>query len=385
LPLKILHIITGLNVGGAEMNLLKLLTALHSEAFTQEVISLSGPGVLLPDIQSLGVQVYPFKTTSKLPNPAALVRLSQLIRRSRPDIVQTWMYHADFMGGLAARLAGKKAVVWGIRSTDTTNLKRSTRAIVRLNAWLSHSIPQKIVCVAQAARTAHENMGFAPQKLVVIPNGFDLQQFKPNAQQYARFREQHHLPASTMLVGIVARYHPVKDYRSFILAAQMIRKQHSDVRFVMVGEGIDTENSELSNWIERAQLQDHVHLLGPRSDIPSVLPAFDLLVSSSRQEGFPQVVGEAMSCGVPCVVTDVGDSALLVGSVGRVVPPGQPDRLAAACLEILSLSPVERNRLAQAAREKIETQYNIREVAQQYASLYLSLTGKKDAYQTIPN
>jgi glycosyltransferase involved in cell wall biosynthesis len=381
LPLKVLHIITGLNIGGAEMNLLKLLSALDSNAFSQEVISLSGPGVLLPRIEALGVPVHPFQTTAKFPNPAALLRLSRLIRHSSPHIVQTWMYHADLLGGLAARLAGKK-VVWGIRTTDVTRIKRSTRSVVRLNRWLSHTVPEKIVCVAQASRSAHEKMGFDGSKMVVIPNGFNLAQFRPDPRQYERFRAEHSIPASTPLVGMVARYHPVKDFHSFILAAAQIRVHQPTVRFVLVGEGVDSSNTELRSWIERQRLPDNVLLLGPRTDVPDLLPAFDLLVSASLREGFPQVVGEAMSCGVPCVVTGVGDSALLVGDTGRVVPPAQPEGLAAACLDILTLPPAERHRLSLAARGRIEAQYNIHEIAQQYASLYQSLTGQLDGSPT---
>jgi glycosyltransferase involved in cell wall biosynthesis len=375
--MKILHIITDLNVGGAEANLIKLLATIDRQSFDHEVITLRGSGVLQPKIEALGIPVYALGMSPKFPNPLTLFRLSHDIRRSNPDIVLTWMFHANLVGGIAARLAGSNMIIWGIRNVDSAGLKTATRLIIRLNALLSHFIPNWIVCVAETVRTTFVDMGYAAHKMKVIPNGFDLSLYKPDPEKYAAFRMQFSLPASTLLVGIVARYHPVKDFHTFIKTASQIRAKKEDVHFVMIGNGVDSSNAELQNWIAEEGLQDRVNLLGQRSDVPALLPALDLLISSSIGEGFSQVLGEAMACGVPCAVTNVGDSACIVGDTGRVVEPGQPEALAAACLEILTIPAEERQAVGRAARARVEAEYNLTSISQKYMQFFKDVVNNR--------
>jgi glycosyltransferase involved in cell wall biosynthesis len=376
--LRILHIITDLNVGGAEMNLIKLLSNMDRQIFQHEVITLGGAGVLQPKVEALGIPVYTLGMSPNFPNPITLLRLSIHIRRSKPDIVQTWMFHANLVGGIAARLAGSKMIVWGIRNVDSAGLKKATRLIIRLNALLSHFIPDWIICVAETVRTTFAAMGYAEHKMKVIPNGFDLSVYKPDPEIYKTLRTQLDLPASTLLVGIVARYHPVKDFHTFIRAASHIRSKKDDVHFVMIGNRVDSDNLELQNWIAEECLQDRVHLLGQRYDVPELLPALDLLVSSSIGEGFSQVLGEAMACGVPCAVTNVGDSARIVGDTGRVVEPGQSQALAAACLEILTMPVQERQAVGRAARARVEAEYNLTCVSQKYVQFFRDVLNNRN-------
>jgi glycosyltransferase involved in cell wall biosynthesis len=274
---------------------------------------------------------------------------------------------------VAALFSGFPPVIWGLHHTvgDQEELKFSTRQIIRLNRWLSHLLPKRIVCCAEATRRSHADIGFCESKMVVITNGYDLDIFRPDPTARSMFRKDHNLSADAQLVGLFARYHPMKDHSTFIQAAKIIQQQMPNVFFVMVGSEIDNSNRPLNSEIDRAGIRSSTILLGLRKDISALLAALDLYVSSSsRGEAFPMIIGEAMACGVPCVATDVGDSARIISSIGRIVPPGQPETLAAAAMEILTFPSEERGSLGCAARARVEAEYNLSIIAQKYMRLY---------------
>jgi glycosyltransferase involved in cell wall biosynthesis len=372
---RILFVITGLQTGGAEIMLRSLLEHLDRACFLGEVVSLREPGAVGRQMQGMGVTVHSLDMSPQRPSPAALLKLAGILRQFRPHVVQTWMYHADLFGSLAALFAGRPPLVWGIHHAgeDLQTLKPATRRIIQLNARLSRRMPERIVCCSMATLETHAQMGYARSKMVFIPNGFDLQRFTPDAQAAARVRQELGVAAETPLVGICARFHPVKDHQNFLAAAQIIAAQMPQARFVLCGEGITPENPALQAWLAEYALHGRCTLLGRRADMPALLPALDLYVSASRSEAFPVIIGEAMACGVPCVVTRVGDSARIVGETGRAVPAQSPGALAAACLEMLALPPAERQALGRAARARIEAEYNITAVARQYAELYTAV------------
>jgi glycosyltransferase involved in cell wall biosynthesis len=206
--------------------------------------------------------------------------------------------------------------------------------------------------------------------MVVIPNGFELERFHPDAAARARVRQELELGDDTPVVGLVARVHPDKDHPNFVTAAGMVAERSADAVFVLAGQGAERSNADLGRAIRDAGLDGRVRLLGRRADVPSVLAALDVLASSSRSEGFPQVVGEAMLCGVPCAVTDCGDSREIVGRTGRVVPTRDPAALANALLELLASTPAERAALGAEARERIRARYDIASVSRRYVELY---------------
>jgi glycosyltransferase involved in cell wall biosynthesis len=295
------------------------------------------------------------------------------VRRHKPDVVQTWMYHANLMAGLAAKAAGRPPVIWGIRQSDLDPRvsKRSTIAVARLGARLSRALPDKIVCCAENARLVHEAMGYAPERMVVIPNGFDLDRFKPDDGAKALLRRELGLPDSALLVGLAARCDPQKDHRGFLAAAALLRRGNPDARFMLCGDGIDAGNTALAGWIAEHGLGAVTHLLGPRADMPRIMAGCDAMVSASAfGEGFPNVLGEAMAAGTPCVATDVGDSRLIVGDTGAIVPPRDPAALAAALQAILSLSGAERRAQGARARARIAEHYSLDAVTARYAALY---------------
>lgn len=374
-PVRTLHVITGLGAGGAEHSLLNLLERLDRQAFPSRVIALGPDGPSGERLRALGVPVQALGLNPRLPNPLAALRLAAQMRRFRPHVVQTWMYHANLLGGLAAKLAGSPPVVWGIHHAlgDPAALKRATRAVVAAGGWLSAWAPARILCVAESSRRAHAALGYDESKLLVIPNGFDVQRFRPDPLSRARIRRALALDEELPLVGLCARYHPVKDHRTFLRAAEIIARSLPQARFALCGAGVSAENDELQGLVRAGGLEERCLLLGPRADMPALLAGLDLLVSSSRSEAFSNVIGEAMACGVPCVVTDTGDSALIVGESGRVVGPGDAPALARACLEVLCLPPAERAALGRAARERVEREYPLERVVRQYAELYRRL------------
>jgi len=373
---KLLHIISGLGQGGAETMLYKLLTEMRSEGFETQVISLLDRGVVGPRIEALGIPVISLGMRRGVPDPRALFRLARLLRGLAPDLVQTWMYHADLIGGLAARLAGVPHLVWNIRHSDLDRhrVKRSTRYTAKAGALLSGWLPEQIICCSHRAAQVHVELGYRSERIGVIPNGFDLQQFRPNPPLGREIRAELGLDERHLLFGLVARFNPQKDHHGFIQAARQTVDAFPEARFLLCGPGVEWDNPELTAWIQAADLVRQIHLLGPREDMSAINNALDVALSASASgEGFPNVLGEAMACAVPCVVTDVGDSADIVGETGLVVTPRNPGTLADAMLQMARLDPEARLARGRAARQRIETQYSIERIAAQYTALYRTL------------
>jgi glycosyltransferase involved in cell wall biosynthesis len=285
------------------------------------------------------------------------------------------MYHADLIGGIAARLAGGIPVAWGLRQSDLSREgnKRLTILIAKMCARLSRWLPDSIICCSEASRKAHTALGYAAEKMVVIPNGYDLGMFRPDSAAREAIRKELQLSNETPVVGLVARFDPQKDHCNFVRAASLLHQDMPDVQFVLCGHGVDWENTQLTTWIEEAGIRSRFHLLGSRNDIPKLTAAFDIACLASFSEGFPNVVSEAMSCGVPCVVTDVGDAALIVGQTGIVVPPKNPDALATALRKMVDLGPEGRSHLGMAARQRIIEQFNLPQIVARYETLFQEL------------
>jgi len=371
--MRIVFIITGLSTGGAEIMLFKVLERLDRQRFTPHVISLTTLGELAPRIAALGIPVDAVGMKPGLPSPSGFFRLVRILKRLNPDVVHTWMYHADLLGGLAARLAGVPLVGWCIRNSnlDKNKTKLSTRAIVRLCAPLSKWVPSKILSCSENARQVHVAHGYAAEKMVVVPNGFDLSRFKPDSHARRVVRTELGLDVDTPLVGLIGRFDPQKNHDGFFVAAGLLHRQLPQVHFVLAGKGVDKNNQALKQAIDKAGVFSNTHLLGLRSDMPDLMAALDVLASSSSYgEAFPNVLGESMACGVPCAVTDVGDSAYIVGDTGRVVAPGDMTSLASAIEELLALSPSEKVVLGEHARARVAAHFEIGKVVQQYENFF---------------
>jgi glycosyltransferase involved in cell wall biosynthesis len=376
--MKIVHIITGLSTGGAEMMLYKLLSRINDDEFESEVISLTDDGPIADKIRMLGVPVHALRMKWGKPHPVALIKLSLLLRQRKPDLVQTWMYHSDLIGGLAAKFAGGIKTFWNIRqgNINLDSNKRSAIWIAKTCAKVSSWLPDKIICCSHAALEFHSTLGYSEEKMLVIPNGFDLDAFQPDHDARKSVCKELGLDEKTYLVGLVARFHPQKDHHNFIRAAELIRKNISSAHFVLCGDAINNENDRLIQWIKQAGLGKCFHLLGIRTDVPHLVAAMDVAISSSLGgEGFPNVVGEAMACAVPCVVTDVGDSALIVGDAGRVVAAKDPEALAAAIIELLQAPPEFREKLGKQARLRVKKNYSLDNIVKEYEAVYRGANG----------
>jgi glycosyltransferase involved in cell wall biosynthesis len=285
------------------------------------------------------------------------------------------MYHADLLGGLAARLAGVPAIGWAIRNSglDWGKTKLSTRVVTGACARLSRWVPDRILTCSEVARQVHVGYGYAADKMVVVPNGFNLARFQPDAPARVAVRAELGVGNDTPLVGLIGRFDPHKNHAGFFEAAGCLHRRFPTVHFVLAGQGIDEENPELLRLMETAGVHQVTRLLGLRSDIPRLMAALDVLASSSSAEAFPNVLGEAMACGVPCAVTDAGDSAYIVGDTGRVVRFGDMQGLAEAMEELLTLPPAERTALGECARTRVAEHFEMGQVVKRYEAFYEEL------------
>ena len=309
---------------------------------------------------------------------SGLMQLYRKLRTIRPDVVQTWMYHADLLGGVIARLAGVKVVSWGIRSSNLEPGKssRSTIIIARLCAWLSGYVPRVIVsCSAQAA-DIHQSLGYAKKKFVVIPNGYNLDQLNPDPKGREALRQEWGVDTDTPLLGMVARFDPQKDHLNLINALHLLTDAGQNFACVLIGTGVDEENQSLKALLAQHRLQERVKLLGRRVDIPKVMNALDLhVLSSSFGEAFPNVVAEAMACGTPCVATDVGDAALIVGDTGWIVPASDPQSLGNAISGAISEMKDKDKWSSRKAicREHVVDNFSIEKMVDNFSSAWLEM------------
>lgn len=371
--MKILHVITGLDTGGAEMMLMKVVERLDRARFSSRVVSLSHEMGLADRVREAGVDVTTLNVVPKLAaGPRTIRRVSALIRETRPDVIQTWMYHADLVGGIAGRIAGVP-VIWNIQSStlDPVLTRCRTRVIARVSAVMSKVLPSAIISCSNAGLEVHSRMGYARDLFEIIPNGTDLSVFRPDPEGRAAMRRQLGVSAETRLVGMIARLHSQKDHPNFFAAAGLLARTHSNARFVLVGLGLEPHNPEVLNMARNAGVEERTTLLGLRSDMASLLPALDIhTLSSAYGEGFPNVIGEAMAAGVPCVVTRVGDSAEIVGDTGFAVPPRDPQALANAWRQMLDLDGDEFEKLRVRARQRVADHFSLEASISQYEALY---------------
>jgi glycosyltransferase involved in cell wall biosynthesis len=368
---KVFHVIVGLELGGAELMLQRLVEAGCSRSHQTVVVSLTSVGRIGADLRSRHITVHSLDMKSFVQAPMALLQLIRLIRRYRPLLVQTWMYHADLLGGLAARLAGCKNIIWGVRTTEVSlGGSQATAGLRWLCARWSGWLPHTIVCAANASRVAHEAIGYRTDRLLVIPNGFNLQRLQAAPGAREDLRIQHGLSEDTIVIGFLGRFNAVKDVHNFVNAAGRVARQYSNARFLMVGPGMDASNRTLAGWLESTGFADYFVLLGSRLDVEVCLAAMDVFALSSLAEGFPNVVGEAMAMRLPCVVTDVGDAAFLLGDCGVVVRAGDSVALAQGMADLLELSAEQRQALGEAARTRIESEFSMDQCIQRFEALY---------------
>lgn len=373
--IKVLHVINDLSVGGAEMMLYKLLSEMDAGRFESAVISLKSNGALRERIEELDVAAYTTEIGGAVPTPAALWRLVRLIRRVRPDVIQGWMPH----GNLAAVLAGVFAparvpVLWNIRRSlnSLDDVKPITVKAIKLGARLSHK-PAGIIYNSRRGAAQYAAFGYSNEKSVVIYNGFNTELFVPSEEARLSVRRELGLAHDSILIGLVSRYHPTKNHPNFLRAAALLLRQHPDANFILSGGGINQDNKPLQSLIRELGLSERTHLLGVRRDIERVIAALDIAALASNAEGFPNVIGEAMACAVPCVATKVSDLPWIIKGAGLIVPKNNHAALAGAFARILELGVEGRRTLGLAGRDRVMKHFRLSAVAAQYGAYYESV------------
>lgn len=375
----ILHIITGLSDGGAEAVLYRLCA--HDFRDRHHVISLTGAGKYGPLLQTRGVPVTCLNMPRGRVTASGLWRLYRLARELKPDVVQTWMYHADLLGGLTAWLAGSRNIVWGIHHTTLVpgKSRRSTIAVVRICASISRLVPKRIICCAEEAIKVHTALGYDANRMVFVPNGYDLTAFRPDSPSGASVRSELGL-GSGPVIGFVARYDPLKDHDNLLQALHLLKATGLRPVCLLAGTGMEHGNAALAERVAHYGLLDQIRLLGRRGDVPHVMNALDVHVMSSVSEAFPNVLAEAMACGTPCISTNVGDAAAIVGHTGWIVPPSDPHALADAIGQALGdlTGPVWAER-RDAARRRIESKFSIAQMVESYRAVWIGTPAQSAA------
>lgn len=369
---KILHVITTTMVGGAEVQLLQLLNGNDPQRFRHTVVGLTHEGPLAESMRQTGAEVI---SLGLKPNLTALykgiIRIVGIIKKIKPHLVQGWMYHANLLALISARLCGVRPVIWGVFCSNMEMDKYSTGSRLLFKACaLTAKQPAAIVSNTISGIEFHVGLGYPRNTQTVIPNGFDTQRYAPNSWIRDEVRTEMGLGEEHLLIGKVARFDPMKDHKTLFAAFSEVLRDFPQARLITLGLNMEQGNPKL-RVVEVPPLAGRVFLIGRRQDVPRWLQAMDVHVSSSAfGEGLSNAVGEAMACGVPNVVTDVGDSARLVSDTGVIVPPRQYKALAAALKAILSLSPAERQKLGLCARQRIKRHYSVESMVQAYQQLY---------------
>lgn len=373
--MKVLHVISGMETGGAELFLERLTLGLASRDFSQTIVALRNAGGAATRLERAGVRVHALHAGPGSAGLKALFSLRSVARESAPDLIQGWLYYGNLGAGLARRIAGIHCpVLWNVRHSldDWRNETAALRGVIRIGGLCSGSA-MRIVYNSESAARQHERIGYPRGKTLVIPNGIDCSRFQPDAGLRHATRRQLGLDADAIVIGMVARFYPVKDHATFLAAARIVQDRIPQSRFLLVGHGTSRDNPAVAALLKKYQLDESALALGERQDTPALLNAMDVHVSSSRAEGFPNAVGEAMACGVPCVVTDVGASRELVGDTGVVVRPGSGQGLAEAIVGIAAQSSLQRQGLGEFARKRIIRRYSMEQCLSAYADLYRSL------------
>lgn len=370
----IAEVITDLQNHGAEIMLYNLLSKIDRNNFYPVVFTLVN-GSLNDKILSLGIPVYSMNLSrGQIPNIKLLRSFIQKIKRINPDIIHSWMYHGNIISLLLWLSVRKKPqLFWAIHNSiySLKEEKFLTAVLIVLGAFLS-KLPKSILYVSKLSAIQHERIKYRKDKTVIIPNGFDTELFAPNTDARENLRIELGLRQNSVLIGLIGRYEPKKDHENFLVAASLLLNDYREIHFIMAGKGINWKNKKLRNKIHKLKIKDSVHLLGHRNDIHKVSAALDIGCLSSYSEAFPMTIGELMSCGVPCIATDVGDSSKIIGDCGLLVPPIDSISLMKAMKKLVDIGADGRAMLGKSARQRIIEKFSLKNIVNKFEMIYTS-------------
>ena len=363
--MKIVHLITGLGLGGAERQLKALVSGKPQESSLQHiVISLKDEGVMGRQLRDEGIQLYCLNLHKSM---VGVGRLYKILRHEKPDVLQTWLYHADLMGLIIGKLARVRRIVWNIRCSnmDLSQYSKLTTFVVKTLKALS-GFPNAVVTNSQSGQDFHTKLGYAPRQWVQIANGIDTDLFQPNPILRKMLRRALNIPEDAIVVGMLGRVDPMKDHPTFLKAMKTLSQLDNNLYCVLAGKG-----TKEATW---PIIPSNLRRLGLWENAPEFLNSLDMMVlSSSFGEGFPNVVGEAMACEIPTITTDVGDAAAIVHTSEQIVPPGDVEGLTLALRRLLALSSAQRKAIGQKSRERILNSYSVPIMRQKYETFYQAL------------
>jgi len=362
--MRLFFLIRSLEHGGAERQLIELVKGLDKSRFQITVATFYDGGALRPELERLdGVRIISLRKKGRWDLLPFLWRLSRAVRGAKPDILHGYMGIANELCSLMAWRHGGKAV-WGLRQSERDPFQYGwlTRWSERAGAWVSKSA-DLIIANSHAGKRFYVSLGYRADRMIVVHNGVDTVRFHPDADAGRIVRSRWNIKDGELVIGMIGRLDPQKDHPNFLRAASIVARQRQDVRFVCVGNGPAAYAKELAELSAKEGLDGRMLWTPSSNDVLGIYNALDLATLPSKNgEGFANVVGEAMACGIPVVVTDAGDSALVVGNEEQVVPIRQSEALAQAWLRVLAMPPVERARLGAAQRIRIEENFQVRDL-----------------------
>lgn len=371
---SIMFLTRALDVGGAQRQLVELAAGLHRRGWSITVVTFYGGGALEGQLRQTGVSIHCLEKHGRWDVLRFTLRLVRFIRCQQPSLVHGYLNLPNVLLVLLHPWFRRTPVVWGVAASnmDLRYYDWLARVEFRLGVLFSRFC-QLIICNSAAGRAYHIQRGYPCDRMVVIPNGIDIEQFRPNKRARDDLRTEWGIKPDEKLIGVVGRLDPMKDHATFLRAAAQVAATRADARFVCIGNGPSAYRDQLAYLSRSLELDRRLIWAGERGDMWRVYNALDLAVSSSISEGLPNVIAEAMATGLPCVVTDVGDSAALVGDLGWVCSPNDSRALSQAMMRALNSLPCDRS----AIRRRICAHYSSAALVERTATELCRLIGDK--------
>jgi len=378
---KVTHIITDLKTGGAERMLVKLLKRMDPQRIQSRVITLMDGGRLAEEIKDLGFSIQGLGMKPGRPSLRSMIRLSRLLKGERSNILQGWMYHGNLMASLGKRFSkGAPRVVWNIRQSlsDMKYEKPLTALIIRLGKRWSRNA-DAIIYNSRDSFQKHSTFGYASERSHVIPNGFDPDSFRPQRNKTSERKLKWGMEVEDLVIGMLGRYHEVKSYPTFLKAIRIVQSKRKSVKALLAGTHINNQNSELRQIIQELRLEDKVICLGELKEPSNFFSGIDIFCSvSAWGESFPNVLGEAMACGIPCVATRLGDIPDILGKGGLLIQPKDSEALAEQIIKLIDCGEPGRLKIGLEGRKRIIEHFTIDRIAKAYEDLYEGLCEQKE-------